>query len=127
MNAPLALVIEDDVDLSLIFSEALQAAQFEVEIISDGGQASTRLKDVLPVVVVLDLHLPNLSGEALLTQIRADARLAAARVIIATADPVMGEALAGSADLVLIKPISFTQLRDLALRLKTQTVSRDTA
>lgn len=118
MNKSLALVIEDDMDLSLIFSEALQAAGFEVEIISDGGQASARLKEVAPSVVVLDLHLPHVSGEELLQQIRDDARLNDARVILATADPVMGEALAGSADLVLIKPISFNQLRDLATRLK---------
>lgn len=118
MNKPLALIVEDDMDLSLIFSEALQAAQFEVEIISDGSRASNRLKEVLPAVVVLDLHLPGLSGEALLAQIRADERLNDVRVIIATADPVMGEELAGTADLVLIKPVSFNQLRDLATRLK---------
>lgn len=118
MSKPFALIVEDDMDLSLIFSEALQAAQFEVEIISDGGQASARLKEVQPSVVVLDLHLPHVTGEELLNQIRADERLNEARVIIATADPIMGEALAGTADLVLIKPISFNQLRDLATRLK---------
>jgi hypothetical protein len=40
-------------------------------------------------------------------------------VVIATADAQMGENLRGEADLVLIKPITFTQLRDLTFRLHT--------
>jgi hypothetical protein len=38
-------------------------------------------------------------------------------VIIATADPRMAEVLQEEADLVLLKPIGFGQLRDLASRL----------
>jgi CheY-like chemotaxis protein len=53
-----------------------------------------------------------------LRQIRADARLAGTRVIIATADPLMAQTLNDAADLVLIKPISFSQLRDLAKQLR---------
>ena len=63
MNNPFALIIEDDEDLSLIFSEALTAAQFETEVIQDGGSAVARLAETTPDVVVLDLHLPNISGK----------------------------------------------------------------
>jgi len=113
----IALIIEDDEDLSEIFGQALSAANYEIEIIRDGAVARDRLKEVLPVVVVLDMHLPNLSGNILLKQIRADERLKKTRVVVATADAQMGESLRGVADLVLIKPITFTQLRDLTFRL----------
>lgn len=113
----LALIIEDDEDLSEIFGQALLAANYEIEIIRDGAIAQTRLKEVLPVVVVLDMHLPHVAGNALLDQIRADLRLENTRVVVATADAQMGDALRGMADLVLIKPITFTQLRDLTARL----------
>lgn len=118
MTNPLALIIEDDADLANIFAEALQAAEFATEIIAAGDVALERLRVTVPVVVVLDLHLPKVSGMEILPQIRADERLAKTRVIVATADPVMGDSLTDIADIVLIKPISFGQLRDMAARLK---------
>jgi CheY-like chemotaxis protein len=42
-------------------------------------------KEVVLVVVVLDLHLPQVSGETLLCQIRLTPALAQTRVTIATA------------------------------------------
>ena len=117
MSKPLAFIIEDDEDLSVIFAEALQAAHFDTEIIHAGDKAITRLAAVTPDLVVLDLHLPNVSGMGILKQIRATPRLARTKIIIATADPVMGDALRDQVDLALIKPISFGQLRDLALRV----------
>jgi len=114
----LALVIEDDNDLSNIFSEALNAAGFETEIISDGKTAQTRLTELTPYLVLLDMHLPHVSGTELLEQIRGDERLKDTLVVISTADARMGEAMVDIADFVLIKPITFTQLRDLTKRLK---------
>jgi len=66
--------------------------------------------------VVLDLHIPLASGAEILRQIRADARLDKTRVIVATADSRVPDVLREQADLVLIKPVSFSQLRDLAAR-----------
>jgi len=118
MNSPFALVIEDDPDLSDIFSEALEAAGFEVEVIRDGQVALQRLPSLDAVVIVLDIHLPNVSGDTILEHIQADERFANTRVIVTTADTVTAEMLRDKADIVLIKPISFNQLRDLASRLR---------
>lgn len=118
MSEPLALIIEDEADLSEIFSQALRAAGFATQVARDGRQALERLATLVPDVVVLDLHLPHVDGDDLLHQIRGDERLADTRVIIASADPLMAEVLDGLADLVLIKPVSFVQLRDLSQRLK---------
>lgn len=115
----LALVIEDDADLATIFAGALQAAGFAVETIRDGAQAVTRLTETIPHVVVLDLHLPHVPGQEILARMRADGRLNATRVILATADARLADEMEGQADLVLLKPVSFGQLRDLALRLKS--------
>jgi DNA-binding response OmpR family regulator len=117
MSNPLALIVEDDPKLAAIFAEALRLAGFEAEIAPDGYTARARLTATTPAVVVLDLHLPHVSGEDLLAQIRSDDRLAQTRVILATADPLMAESLRAKADLVLIKPISFNQLRDLSKHL----------
>ncbi len=113
----LAMIIEDDIDLSNIFAEALKGAGFETEVIRDGALAQKRLEENIPHIVVLDMHLPHVDGAVLLTQIRADASLKNTIVMITTADAQMGELYREQADFVLVKPISFTQLRDLTSRL----------
>ncbi|MCL4561424.1 MAG: response regulator [Chloroflexi bacterium] len=113
----LALIIEDDEDLAIIFTEALRLAGFETKTIRDGQVAMEELDGCQPTVIVLDLHLPHVNGLEILAKIRADERLKSAKVIIATADPRMSD-LAEEADFVLIKPISFAQLRDLSARLR---------
>jgi CheY-like chemotaxis protein len=64
------------------------------------------------------MHLPHISGGELLTQIKQDERFAKTIIIITSADARMGEAYSDQADFVMIKPISFVQLRDLTGRLK---------
>lgn len=117
MSKQFALIIEDEEDLATIFSEALRAAGFETELIYDGATAQQRLKEVVPRVVVLDLNLPYVDGNQLLTQIRGDERLNNTRVLVATADSGMADMLDAEADLILLKPISFVQLRIMAERL----------
>lgn len=117
MNGKLALIVEDDIDLATIFDEALKAAQYETEVVHDGRAALARLAATTPDVVVLDLHLPHVAGTDILDQIRADPRLSETRVVVTTADARLAETLHEQADLVLVKPISFIQLRDLAARL----------
>ena len=117
MTKPFALIIEDNFQLSQIFSMTLQA-EFEIEIITDGKNALMRLSEVVPDLVILDLHLPNVSGRELLEYIKSDKRMAKTRVILATADERQSESLQDLADIVLLKPVSPVQLRELALRLK---------
>ena len=114
---PIALIIEDDEDLSIIFSEALNAAGFQTETIRNGRLAIERLGVVTPEVVSLDMHLPEISGLEILKFIRSEKRLALTNVVVTTADAVMAEQVRDIADFVLIKPITFGQLRDLTARL----------
>ncbi|MEW5869202.1 MAG: response regulator [Chloroflexota bacterium] len=114
---PLALIIEDDPQLSEIFSLALQS-DFEVQAITDGSVAQAVLAEAVPALVVLDLHLPGVKGQEILEQIRSDPRLSATRVLLATADERRAETLRDQADIVLLKPVSPSQLRGLARRFR---------
>jgi two-component system OmpR family response regulator len=120
MMSILALIIEDDEDLANIFAEALRGIGFEVEHVADGKVAQERLKNgTPPFLVLLDMHLPHVSGGDLLTNIiKKEEHLAKTVVIITTADARMGETYGEMVDFVLVKPISFVQLRDLTSRLK---------
>ena len=95
-----------------------KSRRWKTEIIQDGEVALARLAETVPHVVLLDLHLPQVSGRTILQHIRTDKRLVNTRVILATADPRTAEMLRDEVSLVLIKPISFIQLRDLASRLR---------
>lgn len=118
----LALIVEDDEDLANIFAEALRGVGFQVELAADGQTARERLKNgAVPYLILLDMHIPHVSGGDLLTNIiRKDERLSKAIVIVTTADARMGEAYTDLADFVMVKPISFIQLRDLTSRLKSK-------
>src|SRR5574337_189650 len=118
MKTPLALIVEDDSDVALLYAEALRGAGFEPEIMRDGGTALAWLAKVVPALVVLDMHLPFVTGAEVLSRMRADRRLDQTRVIMTTGDAQMAEALASKVDLVLVKPVSEEQLRELAARLR---------
>ena len=49
--------------------------------------------------------------------IRSDVRLAETKVIVASADQEIVQSLCTEADVSLLKPITFTQLRDLGRQL----------
>jgi CheY-like chemotaxis protein len=117
MIKPLALIVEDDPHLNQIFALTLEEA-FEIETISDGSHAIQRVSEIIPKLIILDINLPGASGAQVLDVIRADPRLESTRVIIATANPQEAERLRDEADIVLLKPISPTQLRELADRMK---------
>lgn len=117
MKRFLALIVEDNEDLALIFAMALQKSGFETHIVNAGDAALDTLPSITPDIVILDLNLPRVPGTEVLRHIRADKRLTDTKVIIATAYPRLAESVRDEADLVLLKPVSFVQLRELAVRL----------
>lgn len=116
MSKPLALIIEDDPEIGNILSLSLEN-EFAIEIIQDGREALTRLAEIVPALIMLDLYLPTVSGMDIFQQIRSDDRLKTAKVIVCTADALHAESLRSQADLVLLKPISPIQVRELASRV----------
>ena len=113
---PLGYIVEDYEDSVTIFQWALERAGYEVEVAKDGATAQKRLTEIVPDLIVLDLHMPNVTGDILLQQVRADERLQNTRVFLATADANMAAQLRDQAELVLLKPISLAQLQELAER-----------
>jgi len=113
-----ALIIEDDPKLNEIITLTLQA-DFEIETCTNGNAGLIRLSESTPHIVVLDLNLPGASGREILNIIRADKRFSKTRVILTTADERQAETMTEEVDIVLLKPVSPVQLRELALRLRS--------
>jgi DNA-binding response OmpR family regulator len=125
-----AWVIEDDHLSGDIFSLALREAHYEAFVVRDGAEAMERLTQVAqsaaphPDLIILDIHLPGVSGERILEYIRSSPNLAQTKVVILTADPVAVETLSDQSDLALIKPVGFNQLKELAARLAMEIQAR---
>ncbi len=64
------LIVEDDAGLQKYLKELLLTNQYSVHVTSDGVAALDTINKVPPDLVVLDLGLPNLSGESVLSEVR---------------------------------------------------------
>lgn len=118
MAKPFALIVEDDPTLNEIIALTLQD-DFDLETCADGNTAMEILGNVVPQVVVLDLNIPGIPGRDILAHIRSEKRFVHTHVIVATADNRQAEILHNEADIVLLKPVSPGQLRELALRVSS--------
>lgn len=119
MDRKVILIIEDDPELSDIFATILSANGWETEIIRDGQLAMPRIVALLPDIILLDMHLPNVSGLEILAQLRANKNLKETKVVVITADAGLAKHTEKEADLALIKPVTFDQITELTARLFT--------
>jgi two-component system, OmpR family, phosphate regulon response regulator PhoB len=120
MDNQSAIIIEDEKDLALVFAQALADAGFRPEIFYDGGPALSRLVDIVPAIIVLDMNLPNITGSEVMSMLQQDARFEEVKIIITSGNHIKAQEYESLADIILVKPISYTQLRDLGIRLKQE-------
>ncbi|MEM6283164.1 MAG: response regulator [Chloroflexota bacterium] len=116
----IALVVEDHPGQAVVFRTALQQVGFDAMIAPDGDDASEKLERSTPQLVLLDLHLPGVSGEEILKRIRNNERFDRTRVVIASADVELANSLEAEADEIIIKPINFNDLKTLIQELKEE-------
>jgi DNA-binding response OmpR family regulator len=104
------LIIEDDRDLANLFKLVLEMSGFEAHAVHDGTQGMDALmNDPLPEAVMLDMHLPGVSGEqiyALLSE-----RGEAHRVVICSADVQLVETYRSIGAKAITKPAPVTDLQ----------------
>jgi DNA-binding response OmpR family regulator len=117
MNPFSVILVEDDFELGRLFQEVLEMGGLKVEWIRDGRLALQRLAEVAPELLVLDLHLPEVSGMDILQFIRQDERFAHMRIAVVTADGLRAQMIEDQVDLVMLKPVGMNQLLDLVKRL----------
>lgn len=116
------LVVEDDKGLQKYLKELLLDNGYNVHVVGDGIAALEYLKKSEPDIVVLDLGLPNMSGEAVCTEIRK--KYADLPVVILTAKDSVSDIVQGlnlGADDYITKPFVADEfLARLNARLRKQ-------
>jgi len=76
------MVVEDDSELQELYAHMLDGTGWEVEQMHDGSQALARLQEFVPDVVVLDIMLDQMDGDALYRHMRDHPRLAEVPVVV---------------------------------------------
>jgi CheY-like chemotaxis protein len=105
--AATVLVADDDADILRFVEINLRLEGFEVVTARDGPDALAKAAAVRPDLVLLDVQMPGIDGYTICARIRADASLAAVRVIMVTANYGSADVQAArraGADDFLVKP-----------------------
>src|SRR5215212_3155261 len=67
------LVVDDDADVRTVLTDAFESEGFRVMTAANGMQALHRVRDAAPDAVILDLHMPMMTGDDFLYAWRAGA------------------------------------------------------
>ena len=112
MSRGICLVIEDDEDIAGLIGVVLKREGFEIRSVRTASAALHQLRGLDPVLITLDLGLPDLDG----LQIAEDLReLSAAPLLMITARASAADqfdGMAAGASAYLIKPFRPGELRD---------------
>jgi two-component system copper resistance phosphate regulon response regulator CusR len=122
------LVVEDEKKVADFVERGLKAELHAVDVAADGATALHHLKDAVYEVVILDLNLPDVSGNDVLRQMRKSGVQTPVLILTARGGiPEKVESFQEGADDYLTKPFSFTELllRIRALARRGLSVSRN--
>jgi signal transduction histidine kinase len=111
------LHIEDNAS-NLRLVERILARDGDIELVSamQGRLGLELAREHKPALILLDLHLPDITGDEVLRQLRDDPHTSGIPVVVVSADATAGQIrrlLAEGAQAYLTKPLDVAQLRDL--------------
>jgi len=109
----LVAVVDDDASVRTALGRLLRSASHDVETFSSGAEFLESVKEHQPDCVVLDLHMPQVSGFAVQTRL-AESGIRLPTVVITgyDAEATRERALAGGAAAYLRKPVDGQALLD---------------
>jgi DNA-binding response OmpR family regulator len=64
-------IVEDDPTISQMYRMKFEADGFDVELATDGKTGIDMVQNFLPDIILLDLQMPGMNGDEVLSEIRA--------------------------------------------------------
>jgi len=107
---PVALIIEDEVQMRRLLRVGLEGAGYKVGEASDGQQGLQEIVYQRPDVVLLDLGLPDMDGVEVLKRLREWSRVPVVVLTVREDEHDKVRALDAGADDYLTKPFSTAEL-----------------
>jgi DNA-binding response OmpR family regulator len=115
------LVVEDDPNINELIRITLTSPFHAITCVEDGADAMTKLAEIKPDLVLLDILIPKPDGWEIYKAIRTNSDLNHTRVIILTALLFSNDSLwihnIVSTDMVMKKPFELDELRANAREL----------
>jgi DNA-binding response OmpR family regulator len=107
------MIVDDDPQLMRVLSMFFDLEGYHVIQARGGQEALDSLREYSPDIVLLDLMMPDVSGDEVVRQMRANRKLRHVPVIIFTAAETREDELrAAGANYFIAKPFSLDGLRD---------------
>ncbi len=108
---PVILVVDDDVPILVLMRSLLREFGFEPVTAATGQQALEITRRDSPALVLVDRHMPGMSGDDLVRELRALPRDGRLPILILSGDPVSaGELRDLDADGAVLKPFDIRAL-----------------
>lgn len=114
------LVVEDEDNIALALEFLMTREGYDHARVADGALALTRIRDLHPDLVLLDVMLPGASGYEICQGVRRDPALSDVKILMMTARGSAIEKRKGleiGADGFITKPFELKELRDEVRRL----------
>jgi CheY-like chemotaxis protein len=114
------LVADDKATGRELIRTVLEQCGHEVFEACDGAEAVRRAREILPDLIVLDLHMPVLDGYGALRELRQEQLFQSTTIVALTASAMQGDrerALESGFTSYIAKPISLNTLRSEIARL----------
>ena len=100
-----ALVVDDDVFMLAAVAEMLSEDGYDVHTASNGFSALRQVTQLRPAVLLLDLVLPERSGEDVLRELRSDPATREMAIVVVTGHPDgLTDAQIAETDGLVVKP-----------------------
>ncbi len=116
-DAPLVLVVDDDLTVHDLLEELLGREGFRVAKALTGDQGLALAKKLKPAIITLDVYMPELDGWTVLGALKADPELASTPVIMISVADHKKQGYALGAE-YLTKPIDRDQLAKLLAKYR---------
>jgi len=105
------LIVDDDSELRVLYRAILEREGYLVDEAPNGAEALKYLMSHTPDVIVMDMLMPMLGGEAVMRRIQQMPALRDVRVVVLTAYPRFRESAQYlQADQFLVKPVKPTDI-----------------
>jgi CheY-like chemotaxis protein len=104
------LLLVDDTELFLAMERSfLERREFVLHTAKSGVEALEKAQSIEPDLILLDLHMPDLSGDLVCARLKEDPHFQSTPIIIATSErnrPTLNKCIEAGCDAILPKPFN---------------------
>jgi two-component system response regulator CpxR len=110
MNRPKLLIVDDEKEFTFTLAERLRLRNYHTKVAADGEAALEEIRKERPDIVLLDLHIPGMSGLEILTNIKANDASIEVIIVTGSVGDIGDVTLQAGAHDYMIKPVDIENL-----------------